>query len=143
MFSCSRKIENEPYCFMEEFFNLFVQGMNRGITVGIAVYRYILVFYPFKCVGSFSTLNARILGIILGRIIQFIFLILIQAIKGYGLINSFIFVLDPRSNRRFNVCMGTDEQYQFNLDNFYEEQFLTAVTNFPLNSVPRCSTVYL
>ena len=56
---------------------------------------------------------------------------------GYGMINSFIFNSDPASFRRFNVCMGRDEQYQFNLNDFYQEIMLTAVSNLPLNSVSR------
>ena len=64
----SRVVENEVLCSIEEGYNIAITGMNRGITVGIAVYRYILVFYPHTNIGEYAQKNLRkkIVGIIFG-----------------------------------------------------------------------------
>ena len=64
----SRVIENEVLCGIEEGYNTVITGMNRGITVGIAVYRYILVFYPHTNIGEYAQKNLRrkVMGIIFG-----------------------------------------------------------------------------
>ena len=54
-------------CGIEEAYNVFVTGMNRGITVAIAVYRYCLVFYPFAFIGD--TFKQRLERNILNRIV--------------------------------------------------------------------------
>ena len=61
----------EELCFAEEVYNLFVTGVNRGITVSIAVYRFCLVFFPYSFLDPLNKkkLNLSVLTILLGMII--------------------------------------------------------------------------
>ena len=65
----SRIIENEILCGIEEGYNVVITGMNRGITVGIAVYRYCLVYYPYTYIGENlqKKLRKKIIGVIIGE----------------------------------------------------------------------------
>ena len=62
-------IENEFVCGLEEGFNTAITGMNRGLTVAIAVYRYCLVFYPYSYIGDHAQrrLKLNTIGIIIGK----------------------------------------------------------------------------
>ena len=57
-------------CLVEEGFHVFISGMNRGITVAIALYRYCLIFYPLSYVDSrrLKDLERNMMKLILGRV---------------------------------------------------------------------------
>ena len=95
-------------------------GANRGITVAIAVYRYCLIFYPYSYV---EPLKKKMLEL---KILSMIF--------AFGAANLIIYAVNPENFRRTNVCMGQEEQYLYNFDDFYEKEFAAPMNNFPLSS---------
>ena len=95
-------------------------GANRGITVAIAVYRYCLIFYPYSYV---EPLKKKMLEL---KILSMIF--------AFGAANLIIYAVNPENFRRTKVCMGQEEQYLYNFDDFYENKFVAPMNNFPLSS---------
>ena len=119
-FVSRRIIKIEELCFAEEAYNSFMIGANRGITVAIAVYRFCLIFFPYSYV---EPLKMRVLE---WKMFGTMF--------AYGAINLIIYVFNPDHFRRFKVCMGQEEQYLYNFDDFYEKEFAAPMNNFPLSS---------
>ena len=61
---------------MEEGYNVSIFGMNRGLTVALAVYRYCLVFYPLRYVDPLQkkSLENKLKGLFLGESMHYVFM---------------------------------------------------------------------
>ena len=92
--------------------------MNRGIPFAIAVFRYCCVFHdsPFRDQRKKMAIQAILMGFIAFSVV----------------INLLIFIADPHAFQRFEVCIGREEAYEYNLEDFYFEKALGSATNVPL-----------
>ena len=54
--------------------------------------------------------------------------------SGYGALNLLNYIINVDNYRRFKVCMGEEEQYLYNLDNFFDQRLAAPVNNLPLSS---------
>lgn len=92
--------------------------MNRAIPVAIAIIRYCCVFHDnvIRDPRKKWNLQAALIGYIAFSV---------------GL-NLLIFIDNPEAFQRFQVCMGREEAYEYNLDDFYNGKFQGAANNVPL-----------
>ena len=62
-------MESVFLCFVEEGFNVFISGMNRGITVTIALFRYCLIFHPYSYMDAskMKDLQSKMIRTTLGK----------------------------------------------------------------------------
>ena len=57
-------------------------------------------------------------------------------------LNVFFLLTNPNSIKRYNICMGREENYKYNLENFYEIKHAGPVSSFPFTSPYRYVELY-
>ena len=55
-------------------------------------------------------------------------------VSASSLLNVFVLLKCPNSIKRYNICMGREENYNYNLENFYEVTSAGPIANFPLSN---------
>ena len=114
-----RVVSDDTVCFFETAYDLAMLSLNRGIPLAIAGFRYYCVFHDIiiRDQRKKTAIQAFLIGFIAFSVV----------------INLSIFIVYPNSFQRFEVCMGREEAYEYNLDDFYFEKALGSATNVPLS----------
>ena len=107
----------------EGAYYIAMTSMNRGIPIAIAVYRYCCVFHDHM-IQNQTKKHA-----IQNLLIWFIAL-------NVGL-NVYIYFTIPGSFQRYVICMGREEVYEFDVNDFYIKKSFGPLTNLPLSSLSR------
>ena len=115
----------ESVCLTESGYNILMTSMNRGIPVAISIYRYCCVFHD-STIRNPHTKWA----------LQNLLLWFIAASSG---VNLAIFLKTPSSFQRYNMCMGREEVYEFNLEDFYSQKSFGPLTDLEPSSTYRLS----
>ena len=114
---------DERLCSLVVGYHLNMTSMNRGIPIAIAVYRYCCVFHDsiIKDPRKNWTLQNLLFGIIAFNV-------------GVSLT---LFFNNPNSFRGYEVCMGREHAFEFNLNDFFVEKNVNALVNLPLSKRSR------
>ena len=120
---CRRVAGDDWLCMFEGAYYVAMTSMNRGLPIAIAVYRYCCVFHD-KVIKSPNKKQA-----VQNLLVWFI-------VINTGL-NVFIYFKNISSFQRYVICMGREEIYEFDVNDFYVNKSFGPLTNMPLSNLSR------